>query len=102
MSSQRSLKEIVDIISTETSMGKEEIHQLINDKMEELGEFVTQLGAVHIVAREMGVDLSSEPPIQVQTTLSIDQLALELKNVNLIGRIYRILSFFYARALIGL
>lgn len=90
MSSQRSLKEIVDIISTEISMGKEEIHQLINDKMEELGEFVTQLGAVHIVAREMGVDLSSEPPIQVQTTLSIDQLALELKNVNLIGRIYRI------------
>ena len=90
MSSQRSLKEIVDIISTETSMGKEEIHQLINDKMEELGEFVTQLGAVHIVAREMGVDLSSEPPIQVQTTLSIDQLVLELKSVNLIGRIYRI------------
>ncbi|MHA1218740.1 MAG: DUF2240 family protein, partial [Candidatus Heimdallarchaeaceae archaeon] len=90
MSSQRSLKEIVDIISTETSMGKEEIHQLINDKMEELGEFVTQLGAVHIVAREMGVDLSSEPPIQVQTTLSIDQLVLELNSVNLIGRIYRI------------
>jgi len=90
MSSQRSLKEIVDIISTETGMGKEEIHQLINDKMEELGEFVTQLGAVHIVAREIGVDLSSEPPIQVQTTLSINQLIPEITNVNLIGRIYRI------------
>ncbi len=90
MSSQRSLKEIVDIISTETGMGKEEIHQLINDKMEELGEFVTQLGAVHIVAREMGVDLSSEPPIQVQTTLSINQLVPEITNVNLLGRIYRI------------
>ena len=90
MSSQRSLKEIVDVISAETGMGKEEIHQLINDKMEELGEFVTQLGAVHIVAREMGVDLSSEPPIQVQTTLNIDQLVPEIANVNLIGRIFRI------------
>ena len=90
MSSQRSLKEIVDVISTETGMGKEEIHQLINDKMEELGEFVTQLGAVHIVAREMGVDLSSEPPIQVQSTLSVNELVPELANVNLIGRIFRI------------
>jgi replication factor A1 len=90
MSNQRSLKEIVDVISTETGMGKEEIHQLINDKMEELGEFVTQLGAVHIVAREMGVDLSSEPPVQVQTTLTINELVPELANVNLIGRIFRI------------
>ena len=90
MSSQRSLKEIVDIISTETGKGKEEIHQLINKKMEELGEFVTQLGAVHIIARELGVDLSSETQIQAQTTLTIDQLVQELTNVNLIGRIYRI------------
>ena len=53
MSNQRSLKEIVDIISSEAGLGKEEINQLINNKMDELGEFVTALGAAHIVAREM-------------------------------------------------
>ncbi len=90
MSGQRSLKEIIEIISNETSMGKEEIHKLINDKMEELGEFVTELGAAHIVAREMGADLSSDPPIQVQSQLTIDQLTPEITNVNILGRVLRI------------
>lgn len=90
MSSQRSLKEIIEIISTETNLGKEEIHKRINDKMEELGEFVTELGAAHIVAREMSVDLSSEPPIQVQSQLTIDQLTPEITSVNVLGRIQRI------------
>ncbi|MCE7743480.1 MAG: DUF2240 family protein [Candidatus Heimdallarchaeota archaeon] len=90
MSSQRSLKEIIEIISNETSLGKEEIHKRINDKMEELGEFVTELGAAHIVAREMSVDLSSEPPIQVQSQLTVDQLAPEITSVNILGRILRI------------
>ncbi len=90
MSSQRSLKEIIEIISNETNLGKEEIHQLINDKMEELGEFVTELGAAHIVAREKNVDLSSEPPIQVQSQLTVDQLVPAITSVNIIGRILRI------------
>ena len=90
MSSQRSLKEIIEIISNETNLGKEEIHKRINDKMEELGEFVTELGAAHIVAREMSVDLSSEPPIQVQSQLTIDQLVPELTSVTILGRILRI------------
>ncbi len=88
---QRSLKEIVEIISIEASKGKEEIHQLINNKMDELGDFVTELGAAHIVAREMGVDLSSEPSMPVQTEASIDQLVSDkIPNVNIIGRIQRI------------
>lgn len=90
MSSQRSLKEIVEIISNETNLGKDEIHQRINDKMEELGEFVTELGAAHIVAREMSVDLSSEPPVQVQSQLTIDQLVPEMTSINILGRILRI------------
>ncbi|MHA1198900.1 MAG: hypothetical protein ACTSQF_06065 [Candidatus Heimdallarchaeaceae archaeon] len=80
----------LEIISNETSLGKEEIHKRINDKMEELGEFVTELGAAHIVAREMSVDLSSEPPIQVQSQLTVDQLAPEITSVNILGRILRI------------
>jgi len=90
MSSQRSLKDIVEIIASETKLGKEEIHKRINDKMEELEEFVTELGAAHIVAREMSVDLSSEPPIQVQSQLTIDQLAPEITSVNVLGRVVRI------------
>ncbi|TFG10601.1 DUF2240 family protein [Candidatus Heimdallarchaeota archaeon] len=90
MSSQRSLKDIVEIIASETKLGKDEIHKRINDKMEELEEFVTELGAAHIVAREMSVDLSSEPPIQVQSQLTIDQLAPEITSVNVLGRVVRI------------
>ncbi len=88
---QRTLKEIVEIISVEAGLGKEEIHQLINSKMDELGDFVTELGAAHIVAREMGVDLSSEPSTPVQTLMNIDQLAAaDITNVNVLGRILRI------------
>ncbi|MBY8999306.1 MAG: DUF2240 family protein [Candidatus Heimdallarchaeota archaeon] len=94
MSNQRSLKEIVDIISSEAGLGKEEINQLINNKMDELGEFVTALGAAHIVAREMGVDLSSEPKVAVPPMISVDQLVPEITNVNLLGRITRVYDQF--------
>lgn len=88
---QRTLKEIVETISIEAGLGKEEIHQLINSKMDELGDFVTELGAAHIVAREMGVDLSSEPSTPVQTIMNIDQLvADQIQNVNVLGRILRV------------
>lgn len=88
---QRTLKEIVETISIEAGLGKEEIHQLINSKMDELGDFVTELGAAHIVAREKGVDLSSEPSTPVQTIISIDQLVAEkMPNVNVLGRILRV------------
>ncbi|MHA1482127.1 MAG: DUF2240 family protein [Candidatus Heimdallarchaeaceae archaeon] len=94
MSNQRSLKEIVDIISSEAGLGKEEINQLINNKMDELGEFVTALGAAHIVAREMSVDLSSEPKVTVPPMINVDQLVPEITNVNLLGRITRIYDHF--------
>jgi len=90
MSNQRSLKEIIETISNEAGIGKEEIHQLINKKMDELGEFVTELGAAHIVAREMGVDLSSEPTAKEQSVIRIDQLVPDLNNVSLLGRIVRL------------
>ena len=90
MSNQRSLKDIVEIISSEAGIGKEEINQLINDKMDELGEFVTALGAAHIVAREMGVDISSEPKEMVPSMTNVDQLVPQITNVNLLGRITRI------------
>ncbi len=94
MSNQRSLKDIVNIISSEAGLGKEEINQLINNKMDELGEFVTALGAAHIVAREMGVDLSSEPKVTVPPMINVDQLVPEITNVNLLGRITRIYDQF--------
>ena len=53
MSSQRSLQEIIDTISSLTGLEEEKISELISKKMEELGEFVTELGAAHIVVREI-------------------------------------------------
>ncbi len=98
MSNQRSLKEIVELIASETGFGKDEIHQLINDKMDELGDFVTELGAAHIVARENNVDLSSEPTVRVQSITPISQLDLSkstednipTSNINILGRISKI------------
>ena len=53
MSYQRSLQEIIDTISSETGIQEEEIRRLIDEKIEELGDFVTELGAAHIVLREL-------------------------------------------------
>ncbi len=90
MSNKRSLKDIVELISTKTGLKKEEIHELINQKMDELREFVTELGAANIVAREQGVDITTEPVIKTQNILNIRDLAPDLTSVNLLGRILRI------------
>ncbi|MHA1399135.1 MAG: hypothetical protein ACTSQE_02110 [Candidatus Heimdallarchaeaceae archaeon] len=86
------LKEIVEKIEAATELSKEEIHKLINEKMREYGTLVTELGAAHIVARDLGINISSEttkntvlPP---KTT--INQLVPDLNNISILGRITKI------------
>ncbi len=86
------LREIVNKIEENTGMTKEQIQQLINEKMDEYGNLVTEVGAALVVARELDVDISDDADntIPQPTTISIDQLVPGLNNVSVIGRINKI------------
>lgn len=90
MSNTPTLTEIVNTIKTETGMENDKIHELIKSKINEFGDFVTELGAAHIIARELGVNISQEPKEVVPSTLEVAQLVSDINNVSLIGRIVRI------------
>ena len=90
MSNTPTLTEIVNTIKTETGMESDKIHELIKSKINEFGDFVTELGAAHIIARELGVNISQESKEVVPSTLEIAQLVSDINNVSLIGRIVRI------------
>lgn len=90
MSNTPTLTEIVNIIKTETGMESDKIHELIKSKINEFGDFVTELGAAHIIARELGVNISQESKEVVPSTLEVAQLVSDINNVSLIGRIVRI------------
>ncbi len=90
MSNTPTLTEIVNTIKTETGMESDKIHELIKSKINEFGDFVTELGAAHIIARELGVNISQESKEVVPSTLEVAQLVSDINNVSLIGRIVRI------------
>ena len=90
MSNTPTLTEIVNTIKTETGMESDKIHELIKSKINEFGDFATELGAAHIIARELGVNISQESKEVVPSTLEVAQLVSDINNVSLIGRIVRI------------
>ncbi|MHA1874376.1 MAG: hypothetical protein ACTSVB_09695 [Candidatus Heimdallarchaeaceae archaeon] len=86
------LKEIIDKIVLETGKTKDEIHKLISEHKEKLGDLVTEIGAAHIVAKDLNVDLSSREEIEkaLPATTPIKDLVPNLNNVSISGRVLRI------------
>ncbi|MHA1203376.1 MAG: hypothetical protein ACTSRR_00590 [Candidatus Heimdallarchaeaceae archaeon] len=86
------LKEIIDKIVLETGKTKDEIYKLISEHKEKLGDLVTEIGAAHIVAKDLNVDLSSKEEIEkaLPVTTPIKDLVPNLNNVSIFGRILRI------------
>ncbi len=82
------LEEIVNKIESESDMKNDEIKERIKEKQEELGGLVTQEGAAHIVANEIGINLFNGAP--KVNELKIENIIPGMSNVDVVGRIDRI------------
>lgn len=76
----------VEKLVTESGLSKEEVMQLINAKKTELAGLVSDLGAAHIVANELGVQ--TLPPLR--TTYHVVDLQAGLTSIDLVARVFRV------------
>ena len=86
-----SLEEIIDKIISETGISKKELEQRIREKREELGGLITEDGAAHIVASELGIDLFKDQKYK-EAKLFIKDLIPGMNNISVTGRVMRIYS----------
>ncbi|MBU2560204.1 hypothetical protein KKA03_04840 [archaeon] len=82
------LDEIIRTIANESDLDAGELENRILEKQSELGGLVTQEGAAHIVANEIGINLSrgaSDAPV-----LKIENIIPGQNSVDIVGRVSRI------------
>jgi len=78
-----SLEVMIKEISKKSGTSAEEIKKLIEEKQDELSGLVSEEGAMHIVARELGVSLLKEKKWE----LKIANLVSGLRAVDIVGKI---------------
>lgn len=81
-----SIEEILKELESQTKTSKEELMKKISEKQKELSGLVSKEGAAHLVARELGVNLLDDNKRQ----LEIGNIVLGMRNVNVIGKIFKI------------
>jgi replication factor A1 len=79
-------EDILNELCKSTNLSKEELTARINTKLDELGGLVSFEGAAYLVARELGIDIQEK----ARRSLQIKNIVSGMKNVNVIGRIFRI------------
>ena len=80
-----SYEELLSQIEKLSKLPKVDIEEKIHEKEAELGGLVSKEGAAQIVARELGLDISSE-----RKKTELVNIMPGMKNVNVIGRIFNI------------
>ncbi len=79
------LSQIIDRISQEKGIERARISELIKQKMQELSGLITEEGAAHIIANELGVKL-----FQAGGQLRIKDILPGMKNIETVGKITNI------------
>jgi replication factor A1 len=81
-----SVEEILSEIEKRTNIPRNELEEKVKKRHEELFGLVNEEGAAHLVARELGVDLLEYNKRRLQ----IKNIVAGAKNINIIGRVFRI------------
>ncbi|MFX0181409.1 MAG: DUF2240 family protein, partial [Candidatus Hodarchaeota archaeon] len=76
-----------------TGLTRSEIHNKVEEKKSELKGLISDEGALFLIAKEFGVDVSNENTDLIRDIeISISDISLNMKNITLIGRIKEIYS----------
>ncbi len=78
--------QILKEIESRTGVPLEELKIKIDKKHDELSGLITKEGAAHLIAKELGLDLFSS----ASRKLEIKNIVSGMKNLNVIGRIFRV------------
>jgi len=78
----------INKIIEDTGLSKKEIQTLVEEKKEELKGLISDEGALFVIAKELGVEVSSEnQELLNEIELNISDITLNMKNIVLVGRI---------------
>lgn len=78
------IDEIIQRISTETGLSKDDIMQKIDEKKTELSDLISDEGAAYIVAKELDVKMRKMEKINIENVIP------GMQNVDIIGKITRL------------
>jgi ssDNA-binding replication factor A large subunit len=73
---------LVKKIVSSSGLDEEEVKNKVKEKMEEFSGLVSEEGAIHIVAKDLGVELLKKP-----NRLNIESIVPGMKNIDILGRI---------------
>ena len=78
----------INKIIEDTGLSKTEIKSLVEEKKEELKGLISDEGALFVIAKELGVEVSGEnQELLNEIELNISDITLNMKNIVLVGRI---------------
>ncbi|MBS7288534.1 MAG: hypothetical protein KIH01_07265 [Candidatus Freyarchaeota archaeon] len=84
-----SLEEKVKFVIEKAGISRKELQHLIEKKKKEMGGLISDEGALHLAARDLGVDLSEideYKPVRIY----VKDLRPEMKSVTITGRVKRV------------
>ncbi len=87
----------INKIIEDTGLSRTDIQSLVEEKKEELKGLISDEGALFVIAKELGVDVTSEnKDLLNEIELNISDITLNMKNIVIVGRIkeiHRVNSF---------
>lgn len=83
-----SSEEIIQKISEEADLSEEEVQDQVEEKMEEFSGMVSEEGAIHLVAKENGVDVSEAD----NSDLKIENVVPDMRKVKVKARVTNVLD----------
>ncbi|MFB6292247.1 MAG: OB-fold nucleic acid binding domain-containing protein [Candidatus Nanohaloarchaea archaeon] len=81
-------EQIIEKITDETDLDEDDVEELIEEKMEEFSGLVSEEGALHLVAKEAGINVAEDSDQQ----LEIKNIVPGMRKVNLKARVTNILD----------
>lgn len=75
------LPQLKEEIQQEANISEEELKQKIEDKLDELSGLVSEEGATHIVANDLGIEINKETPVK------IENLEEEMRDITIHGKV---------------
>lgn len=79
------LEELLADMQKQSNMTAEQLNSLIEDKSIELSGMINKEAAIHLVAQDLGINL----PKSENNKLQIKNLVPGMRNVNIIGRVFK-------------
>jgi len=79
------VEDLLEELEKRSGLNREELMKRIDKKITELDNLITVVGAIYLVARDLGIDLPSE-----KRRVTISSIVPGMRRVSFIGRVFKI------------